>query len=533
MNDILDCTFRDGGYYGLWNFDSDLVQRAILTSSAAGVKMIEVGFRFPEVPQDGRFFGKTAFTTDSYLAGFIKPPGVQFGVMVNEADYADVDILDHFPQQDDSPVDFVRVATRLEQVDRAGELVNSLSNLGYQVWLNLMSAHSVALEDFKLLVAAAHGAHGIYLADSNGSMHPNEVRNKMEALSSAVIDTHVVGFHAHDNLGLALANSLVALESGASIVDGTYLGMGRGAGNTPLELLIGILRPNLPLSSLASVGQLVEQDFSNLRDTFGWGTNSRFRLGGALGIHPNRVIEIDESPSLDHATKLAKIKALSERASEGGAADFRTDPPAIQISKNQSDGGFEDLRSFVNYSSSDRPVLLLGPGNTKKDYFEELRAFISSSNPLVLSLGQFDAIQKDLTECHVEANPMRMLDPNSEFDDTPIIFPKIVGLPGAEAMMKQKNGFRLDFDVVPGDRVFIEQNRIKLPGFRNSFYAFSVALALEAKEVILAGFDGFGRGDPRDVQLQQIINNLAKEGQMNFSTATPSSLMLRQSSWVR
>ena len=529
--DILDCTFRDGGYYGNWNFARDLIQRSIYVSTGAGIELIELGFRFPAAPTDGRFFGRTAFSTDRFLSGFDKPATCSFGVMVNMADFVERSFTDFFTLAEDSPVDFVRIATKPDSLNQAELAVEVLTGLGYQVWLNLMGSHKLNDDELIRLAAKGEKAKGLYLADSNGAMMPAEVRSKVSFLKSVAGSEQLVGFHAHDNMGLALANSFAAIEAGASIVDGTYRGMGRGAGNAPLELLINALLETNS-QAFAEVCELAEIEFSGLQREYNWGTNSRFMLGGRLGIHPNQVIEIDSSPNSDHISKLRQIELL-------GIQSISELESGTQFPLGVTDGGLATLSEqsrrileFSGISKRPRTVLLLGPGESKLEYMSEIRDFVEKAKPLVLSLGGPDEMQLNLSHCHVESNPLRMLEASISLRSKATIFANVLGLPGSEALASRKTNFRFDYQIEEGERIFYDGGQLKLPGFRNSFFALGIALAIKPSDIVLAGFDGFGNGDSRDAHLQQVINNMITEHSIDFSTATPSSLMVRQSSWI-
>ena len=135
----------------------------------------------------------------------------------------------------------VRVATHVTEADIGEQHIGIAKKLGLQVFGFLMMSHMVppekVLEQAKLL--EAYGADIIYIADSAGAMLPEDVKARIGIVADAV--KVPVGFHAHNNLSLATANSLAAIESGASFLDGTCRGLGAGAGNTQMEVLVGVL----------------------------------------------------------------------------------------------------------------------------------------------------------------------------------------------------------------------------------------------------------------------------------------------------
>jgi 4-hydroxy 2-oxovalerate aldolase len=139
-------------------------------------------------------------------------------------------------------VDLFRIGCHCTEADITQRHISFVRSSGREAWGVLMMSHMISAEE--LLEQAgkmqSYGAQGIVLMDSAGSYLPRDVTRKIGLLTSKL--EVPVGFHAHNNLGLSIANSLAALEAGARIVDGTAKGFGAGAGNAPLELLAAVLQ---------------------------------------------------------------------------------------------------------------------------------------------------------------------------------------------------------------------------------------------------------------------------------------------------
>lgn len=136
----------------------------------------------------------------------------------------------------------VRVATHVTEADIGEQHIKLAKQLGMEAIGFLMMSHMVSpekvLEQAKLF--ESYGADIIYCADSAGAMLPKDVRERIEILKKNL--NVPVGFHAHNNLGLAIGNSVAAIESGADCIDGTLRGIGASAGNAPHEVLIAVLK---------------------------------------------------------------------------------------------------------------------------------------------------------------------------------------------------------------------------------------------------------------------------------------------------
>ncbi len=141
----------------------------------------------------------------------------------------------------DIGVDIFRVASHSTEADTTQRHISYIRDKGKEVYGLLMSAHmtnaDILLEE--AIKMQAYGAEAIVILDSAGSMLPHDVKKRVELLSKNL--KVPVGFHGHNNLGLAVSNSIVALDSGAKILDASIKGFGAGAGNTQLEVLVGLL----------------------------------------------------------------------------------------------------------------------------------------------------------------------------------------------------------------------------------------------------------------------------------------------------
>ncbi|PFG10267.1 4-hydroxy-2-oxovalerate aldolase [Marinobacter sp. LV10MA510-1] len=151
--------------------------------------------------------------------------------------------VDHLKMAKDLGVSTIRVATHCTEADVSEQHIGMAAKMEMDTVGFLMMAHMVSpekiLEQAKLMVG--YGANCIYATDSAGYMLPDEVTAKIGLLRSELPSNIEVGFHGHHNMGMAIANSLAAIEAGASRIDGSVAGLGAGAGNTPLEVFCAVL----------------------------------------------------------------------------------------------------------------------------------------------------------------------------------------------------------------------------------------------------------------------------------------------------
>ncbi len=136
-----------------------------------------------------------------------------------------------------------RIATHCTEADISEQHIKMAKDIGLDVHSFLMMAHMIEPEPLaeQARLMERYGADCVYVVDSAGTMLPEEARQRVGALRGALSQETEVGFHAHNNLGLSMPNTLTAIEEGATRVDGCTCGLGAGAGNTPTEVLVAVL----------------------------------------------------------------------------------------------------------------------------------------------------------------------------------------------------------------------------------------------------------------------------------------------------
>ena len=294
---ILDCTIRDGGLVNGHHFEHQLVSEVFRASSAAGARVVELGYRNSSEVFSREKFGPWMFCDAEDVARVTRgaPDPAKVSVMI---DVGRVDLGDIGPAAE-SPIDLLRVATYVEGIDEAIRLGRHGHEEGYETTVNIMAIsrdRGPALEEALCRIEEESPAHTAYIVDSFGALRPPEVIELVE-LFRRLVPSKGVGFHGHNNLQLAFANTLAAIEAGATWVDGTVYGMGRAAGNCPLELLLGN-RP-APEFDLRPLLELIAARFVPLREELEWGYVIPYAITGLLGQHPRAAMALRNSERKD------------------------------------------------------------------------------------------------------------------------------------------------------------------------------------------------------------------------------------------
>lgn len=289
---ILDCTIRDGGLINDHLFDDKLVKGVYDACSAAGVDYIEMGYKGSKKIFSPTKHGKWKFCDEKDLVEIIgeKHAGIKISVM---ADAERTDYHEDILPKDKSVVDCIRVACYISQIPTAIDMLKDARDKGYETMLQLMAVSVVSESDLQaaLAIAATSPATGVYLVDSFGALYSEQVRHLMAMYLKAMEGTgKEVGFHAHNNRQLAFANTIEALIAGATRLDATISGIGRGAGNCPMELLLGFLHN--PKFHLRPVLECCEKVFYPLSKKMDWGYSIPYAITGQMNRHPRAAMEL-------------------------------------------------------------------------------------------------------------------------------------------------------------------------------------------------------------------------------------------------
>ena len=282
---VFDCTIRDGGLVNNYHFSDAFVKAHYETCVAAGVDYMEIG----------KNVSPTVMSVDEYGPwNFCKEEDIRRIVGNNDTDMkiavmADIgrSLKEELIPKKDSVVDMIRIATYIHQIPAAIELIEDAHAKGYETTVNIMAISKSFDDELDqvLETLSKTNVDVIYIADSFGSFYPEQIKKLTDKyLKVAQESGKKVGIHAHNNLQLAYANTLEAMIYGTSFLDVTISGLGRGAGNCPLELLIGFLKN--PKYKLVPVLKFIETFIVPLEKELDWGPSVPYILTGHLNEHP-------------------------------------------------------------------------------------------------------------------------------------------------------------------------------------------------------------------------------------------------------
>lgn len=292
---VLDCTVRDGGLMNDHQFDDGLVKAVYQACAAGGIDYMEIGYKASRrIFAQGKS-GKWKFCTEDDLRQVIGENDTTLKISVM-ADAERTDYHTDILPEDQSVIDMVRVATYINQIPSALDIIKDAHDKGYETTVNLMAISTVQERelDEALELLARSEADAIYLVDSFGALYSEQVHYLIRKyLHYARSSGKQVGIHAHNNLQLAYSNTIEAIILGANYLDATLAGLGRGAGNCPLELLLGFLHN--PKFHMRPILECVVNHIEPMRAQLGWGFDLAYMMTGLLNQHPRTAIKFNSS----------------------------------------------------------------------------------------------------------------------------------------------------------------------------------------------------------------------------------------------
>ncbi|UUZ87092.1 4-hydroxy-2-oxovalerate aldolase [Paenibacillus sp. P26] len=278
---ISDPTLRDGSHAVRHRLTKEQMYNYMLIAEAAGIPILEVGH--------GNGLGASSLQLGESLV-----PDEEIFRLASEAlrrtkigihVIPGVATIHDLKTALDLGVHVVRVASHCTEADVTKRHMAYALERGREAYGVLMMSHmaSVELLTQEALKMQSYGAQGVIIMDSAGVYLPNDVTERIQALTDAL--SIPVGFHAHNNLGHAIANSVAALRAGATILDATIRGFGAGAGNTQLEVLVAVLNKlgyttHIDLPKLLEGANLAEQTIIDKVPTI----NSTSVISGLAGV---------------------------------------------------------------------------------------------------------------------------------------------------------------------------------------------------------------------------------------------------------
>ena len=317
-----------------------------------------------------------------------------------------------------------------------------------------------------------------------------------------------MGCHLHDNLGLALSNSILASNLGVKWIDTTITGMGRGPGNCKTEefLIEKGLSNEDKILKLAPVFDLIENYFSALKEKYKWGTNSYYYLAGKYKIHPSYIQKLLSEPIYSGDDRVNLINKLRDRKAINYEPDLLTegltDFKFIKANHNQ----WQSTELFKN-----KNILVLATGPSSVKYKKGIEIYIKKTKPIVIALNTPTPIKDHLIDIRAACHPIRMMKDVNQYQKMKQLL--LCPYSNLEPNLYEKLNREkiLDYGLITKEQTFtFKQNYCVIPKPLVLIYAIAALISGEAKSINIVGIDGYPSGDLRNIELEKLLENLLR-----------------------
>jgi 4-hydroxy 2-oxovalerate aldolase len=307
---VVDATLRDGGLVNDFYFTDEFVKALYETNVKAGVDYMEMGYKASKEMFDVNKFGKWKFCNDDDIRAIVGDNNTKLKIAVM-ADVGRCDYKTDIINKADSPIDLIRVATYLNTIPAAIDMIEDAKMKGYEVSCNIMAISNGQESDLRVALdlLGKTPVDVFYIVDSYGSLYPEQIARITDIFKEySEKYGKKLGVHAHNNQQLAFANTIEAVGDGVDWLDATYSGMGRGAGNCAMELLLGLLR-NPKYNNFYAI-QFIEKYMNKLKEEgVVWGFDLQYMMTGILNQHPRTAIQFTKEKRKDYTEFYKEIVA--------------------------------------------------------------------------------------------------------------------------------------------------------------------------------------------------------------------------------
>lgn len=491
---ILDCTIRDGGYVNNWKFDKKLVREVFRALSKSGIDIVEIGYMGTEKYFDRKQFGLWRFSQLEDILEVIE--GIKGPRLALMADYGKIDLSD-FCDHEDSVIDLIRLAVHKDKTREAIQLLEDIKRKGYEVSLQAMGYSNYSPRERREFVEMLEKTDidYAYVADSYGSIFPNQIKELVEPLLE--IGHIKIGFHPHNSLQMAFANTLEAINCGVNIVDSSIFGMGRGAGNLPTEIIVAYMERNMPDKfNVIPVLNCIDRYFIQMQKEMNWGYSLPFMVSGLFQCHPNYASNLVDRREYTMEDIWKAMEVINKKCPVGFSEKLLD-----EIIKNGIIGGLANENTAPNHQRTSSPAvvsylnrhkgenfLILGNGPTLKEYRGQIQQFIDKYHPICMGANFLSGLFKP--QYHAFYNKRRFL---SYIDTVDKDSKLMVGQYIPDQMIRDyvKRDYEKiyymdtlsDFNIIDG---VIQSNCRTI-----SVLLLGVAIVMGAEKIFAAGMDGY------------------------------------------
>jgi len=388
---ILDCTLRDGGFINDWEFGHEDIINIFERAVSANTDIIEVGFIDERRSYDTN---RTILPDGESVNTMFADLDHGNSMVVGMIDYGTCSIDKILPCED-SIMDGIRVIFKKKNMPEAIEYCSALKDKGYKVFVQPVSITGYSDEEMLQLVGMVNDfmPYAMSMVDTYGLLHEGGLLHYYELMDGHLDKSISLGYHAHNNFQLGYSNSLALIEHNMAkpedkrrqlVVDGSLFGMGKGAGNAPIELLAMYM--NQHYEGKYDISQMLESIDVSIMKVYlklPWGYSLKYFLAASNDCHPNYVQHLMQKRTLS-------VKSINEILDKI-STDKKLAYNAEHIEELYRDYQAHDIDdkgvcTALSQLLSGQTILVMGPGKTIQEESARIQAFMAEKKPVVIAV---------------------------------------------------------------------------------------------------------------------------------------------------
>ena len=500
-NKVLDCTLRDGGYYTDWHFSAKFVEDYLKTIRSLPINIIEVGYLSDQNDNLGPFYHLDASTL-SFIKSKIRKNQKVFA-MINFKEIKNSNHLIKIINKKEKYLDGIRFAIPPNKIGSLSKMVKDVPYFEKKLSLNINLMYLSQWINNKKLISEIFKStpkevKTLAFVDSHGSITPDQVDIFFREINrfKKKID---FGCHFHNNCGLALANSLIAKKNNCEIIDTTFSGMGRGAGNAETELFIAINDETRSKVRGYDLNYFLE-DINNLKKKLNWGSSFAYAFASKNGYSQAEMMNLLQKKRLDPSSALEQISQSKEHK--------------IIFKK------FMILKNFLK--KLNKSPILIGGGASQIDYGKFLYSKLSPNTLIVFSSIR-TMINFYKINLKIPNKKLLIISGNEVKKYEKTIIEKIIKDLSIDFFMVEKNFFFSNNQVFKIKKTIISNTNAENPLFLLGIFLNEIGI----KTMDLAFFDGNSNHDKDKVVMEETSRSLKILTKLKFKIKSLTKTYLK------
>lgn len=500
---VLDCTLRDGAYLVDKEFGNSTILGIVNGLVDAKIDFIEIGF----LQDEGFGEGKTVYKNSKEAEKFIPQDkkGCEFTVLADYSRYS-VDNLDEYTGKS---IDAVRECFFKDERYEAIEVCKKIKEKGYKLFVqpvDILGYTDLELIEFISLINEVE-PYCLSIVDTFGSMYQEDLHRVFEVINHNLVSTCKVGFHSHNNMQMSNALSQeflrMTINKREVVIDGTISGMGRGAGNTPTELIVQYMVSKMGYCyDMDAILDIIDGYMDNIRSRCSWGYNTPYFIAGAYGAHVNNIAYLTQKNSIRSKDIRYILNKIGELPRKRYDYDLLEKTYLEYLAADIDDTtALKRLKEEIG----NRSVLILVPGNTVVTELDRIVKYIKKENPIIIAVNFIhDEIHADYLYMS-NVKRYRYWSNNEVFKKQKKILTSNIGI-----------------DSIEDDNIIVSfVNLIKCGWERldnSTLMLLRLLDRLNVSKIAIAGFDGYSHAE------NQNLNYASKYLELSSSKSNPGKL---------